>query len=283
MFSNDLIRSMVTTSDEKRLRLSEQDWHIVLEANQAFAQSDQLWRGDRSWGRYLLSRLGGAAQGLDFRDSVELCCGNGFLYFSFKDLFPFDESSHFIDLSGTQVAEFERRCELSGVKRPTIICGDIGRLPMRDGSLGMVYGNSFLHHLPDVQAYLVEANRVLRRGGRFVAFHEPTATAPFWESFPRSLFKKIDDGSLTDIWLIQPEVIELLLKEAGFSQVEVFPVGLAASCTVTPWQLLLDKAGLPYQFSSLPDILRALHRLEGAVPGALMKRIAPSIAAVAWK
>lgn len=283
MFSNNLIRSMVKTSDEQHLRLSQEDWHVVLEANKSFSQSPELWHGNSDWGKYLAARIGGNAAKLDFTNSIELCCGNGFLYFSFKDLFTFSDSSYFIDLSSSQCAAFERRCLESGVPVPRIISGDIGRLPMEDGSLGMVYGHSFLHHLPDVGAYLRETCRVLRKGGRFITFHEPTATAPILESFPRSLIKKIDAGSLTDIWLIKSEVIRTILLESGFSRVEVFPTGLTAALMVTPWQLVLNKLGFPYQFESLPRILSLMYAADRALPSFILDRFAPSIALVAYK
>lgn len=77
----------------------------------------------------------------------------------------------------------------------------------------------------DVGQYLREACRTLRPGGRFIAFHEPNISAPFLENFPLSLARD-GDGSLTDIWLIRPEVIRKLAVVAGFRRVTVSAEGI---------------------------------------------------------
>lgn len=283
MFSNKQISSLATSSDERCLKLSEDDWKIVLDANRQFSQRPELWRGSRSWGKYLLYKIGETAKNIDFHESLELCSGNGFLYFSFRDLFQFGNEAHFIDLSAEQCKAFENRCRNSGIDVPDIICGDIGRLPFGDSSLDLVYGHSFLHHLPDVGKYLEETCRVLKKGGKFITFHEPTSTAPFLESFPRTLFKTIDSNSLTDIWLIKPEVITDLLHKAGFSKIEIHPNGLIASLLVTPWQLILDKLGFQYQPAGLSEVLMCCNGIEHLMGKRILFTYAPSIAIVATK
>jgi len=52
--------------------------------------------------------------------------------------------------------------------------GDAEALPFPDASFDLVIGHAFLHHLPDPQAALAEAYRVLTPGGTLLIAGEPT-------------------------------------------------------------------------------------------------------------
>jgi ubiquinone/menaquinone biosynthesis C-methylase UbiE len=52
--------------------------------------------------------------------------------------------------------------------------GDAEALPFPDASFDLVIGHAFLHHLPDPQAALAEAYRVLAPGGTLLIAGEPT-------------------------------------------------------------------------------------------------------------
>lgn len=282
MFSNPLIRSLARSSDEQRLRLSAADWPVVLEANRGFQEAEAAWKGDALHGRYLLQKAGLTPADLDLRRSLELCCGSGYLYFSFRELFAFDESSEFIDVSDSQTGAFRRRCAAEQLAPPRILSGDIAHLPLPDASKDLVYGHSFLHHLPDVGFYLREVARVLRPGGRFIGFHEPTPSAPLLEGFPRPLLRK-EPGSLTDIWLIRPAVLEALLREAGFTRAEFHFSNLLASFFVTPLQMVLAKLGFRHERASLLRLRLLCNRLDALLPRGLRARYSPSLAVIAWK
>jgi SAM-dependent methyltransferase len=282
MFSNKLIKSLAKSSDENKLKLSKEDWKIVLEANQHFKEDPMQWRGDRIWGNYLLNKLGTDIES-DFSNSLELCCGNGFLFFSLKDVVKYGEDCTHMDLSSDQLSAFSVRCAQAGCPEPKIVYGDIGSIPFQDETLKLVYGNSYLHHLPDVEMYLAEVVRVLRQGGKFIAFHEPTATAPFLESFPRSLFRNLGVGSLTDIWLIKPDVIERIMRSAGFSKIHIHFSGFFYSIFLTPWQILFAKFGLSYQnnFFTFSRIL--MDKVDKILPLGFRAKYSPSICLVGIK
>jgi ubiquinone/menaquinone biosynthesis C-methylase UbiE len=56
--------------------------------------------------------------------------------------------------------------------------GDVERLPFPDASLDGILLSGLVHHLPDPARCAAEAYRVLRKGGRFVAF-DPNRMNPF--------------------------------------------------------------------------------------------------------
>jgi SAM-dependent methyltransferase len=283
MFNNKLIESIASASDPASLRLSPRDWQLVLNANAQFTEGETDWKGSAEYGKYLLAKIGAAAKDLDFHNSLELCAGNGFLFFSLSPLRPFDESSHFIDLSARQCDDFRRRCEKAGIQPPTIRCADISSLPYETASLQMVYGHSFLHHLPDVPAYLAEISRVLRKNGRFVDFHEPTPTAPWMETFPLSLLKEVSQDSLTDIWLLRPDVVRRLFLEAGFGRVEIHFHNLAASFLVSPVQVVRDKLRRSRNSYGMLRARMLADKVDRFLPKGLLRRFAPSISIVAVK
>lgn len=59
------------------------------------------------------------------------------------------------------------------------------RLPFDDGSVRVVYAMHVLHHIPDVEAFLSELDRVLRPGGGLIAVE------PFWSPFARLCYSRL--------------------------------------------------------------------------------------------
>lgn len=285
MFGNNLVRSLCKSSDEENLRLAPADWAVVLSANKEFTETAGDFRGNKLWGRYLLSKLGEVGAVFSESPSLELCSGNGFLYFSLRDRFPGVTSGHcFVDISMNQCRQFKQRCEQTGDGSVQIVCGDIGSLPFGESQFRLVYGNSFLHHLPDVPMYLTEINRVLVTGGKFIVFHEPTHTSAFFESFPLSMLKNTRADSLTDIWNISPHVIVRLLDKAGFSKVSIIPGNLVSSLLVTPLQIVTNKLARGKHNSNLFVRLKLVcDRIDRLIPDAVRLKLSPSLAICAEK
>jgi SAM-dependent methyltransferase len=105
------------------------------------------------------------------------------------------------------------------------------RWPVDDASVDLVLATETLEHVPEPLAFLVEARRVLRPGGRIVL------TVPFaarWHYIPH------------DYWRYTPSSLSVLLKEAGFDSIVVRARG--DELTVACYKLLA--LALPALFPS---------------------------------
>jgi len=282
MFSNQLIRRMCTASSELELRLAPEDWSKVLNANREFVEGPTQWRGSSAWGQYLLDKLGLEAQGLSGANALEVCCGNGFLFFSLYELHSVPKHPCLVDLSEVQLSSFRKRCEQTAISIPHVVCADIGQLPISDNSVSLVYGHSFLHHLPDVGSYMREVYRVLCPGGRFIAFHEPTPTAPMLESFP-AIWRHRNTTGLTDIWLISETCMRQCLSSAAFRDITIEPSSLISSITVIPLEKIWRRLKHKYP-EWAPTFRKCCDAFErSCLPRRLRTKWAPSISISAYK
>ncbi len=99
---------------------------------------------------------------------LEMGCGEGNNVFRLHDLGP----CFGVDLFAPKVAFAQR--EIAGAD---FAAADAAALPFRDGAFQTVFIRDLLHHVPEPVAVLVEAMRVLRRGGRFILI-EPNGYNP---------------------------------------------------------------------------------------------------------
>ncbi|GGW22432.1 methyltransferase [Streptomyces xantholiticus] len=68
--------------------------------------------------------------------------------------------------------EMLRAARLAGRDRSgLLLLADVGRLPLRTGSLDVVFGAGLISHLPEPAENLRELARVVRPGGRLALFH----------------------------------------------------------------------------------------------------------------
>ncbi len=72
-----------------------------------------------------------------------------------------------LDYSADMLAQAEKR--LAGQAHIRCVQGDVGNLPMDDGSFDIVVSMNGFHAFPDKQKAFSETGRVLRSGGKFIA------------------------------------------------------------------------------------------------------------------
>lgn len=94
--------------------------------------------------------------------------------------------------------------------RPTVVANLKLSVPFKDSVADVVIISSFLHILPDPNALLTEAKRVLKHDGLFIL------TAPL--IFPHN-------PEPTDYWRFTEEALQLLLERASFIDISIVPIG----------------------------------------------------------
>lgn len=127
--------------------------------------------GDLAGKRVLLVGNGGSAKELHFLESEP-------------------ELLVFSDLSAAGVAAVRDRFDLSAhAGRVCFAAIDALDLPIADGSVDLVYGNAFVHHLPDRPRFLAEVMRVLRPGGEAVFMDD--GYSPVWQFAKRAVLRPL--------------------------------------------------------------------------------------------
>lgn len=122
---------------------------------------------------------------------------------------------------------------------------DDGQWPVDDGEADLVLATETLEHVPEPDAFLTQAARILRPGGQLVI------TVPFsarWHYIPH------------DYWRFTPSSLRMLLERAGFTDVVVN--GRGNERTVACYKLLAlllpkilpqDESGTPHlRLAGLP-------------------------------
>ena len=123
-----------------------------------------------------------------------------------------------------------------GYSMPDTTYYEGGRWPVPDASVDLVLSTETLEHVADPPAFLAEAFRCLKPGGRLLL------TVPFsarWHYIPH------------DYWRFTPSGLDRLLTAAGFSRVAVFARGnaLTVACykaMALPLSGLLSGVGSPW-------------------------------------
>jgi SAM-dependent methyltransferase len=94
----------------------------------------------------------------------------------------------YTDLTTGGVRAVVRRFALDGYRdRVAFAAMDAMRLPLRDGSVDLVYGNAIIHHVPERDRCLREINRVLAPGGRTLFMDD--GYGPLWQRAKLTLLR----------------------------------------------------------------------------------------------
>lgn len=118
------------------------------------AGPSELWRGieiallKQKWKKYFTGRI------------LDLGCGEGEIARQ-----VFDRK---IEWGLDNDKEMVRKAKKSGVYKQ-VIWGDALKIELKDGIADLVFSNSVLEHIKDIEKVLQEVKRVLRRGGRLIA------------------------------------------------------------------------------------------------------------------
>ncbi len=168
--------------------------------------------------------------------ALDVCCGTGTLCLN---IMPNSGFSRCIAIDNSKYAIQILRNRIKGDQHIEANNLDITDTSFDEGAIDAVYGNSFLHHIPDNYAFLSEMYRILRKGGVVVLTGEPSIAAEFLESFiqmnVRKLFeilrlkkKKINhrDPPVTDIWLYEEKLLREMLVEIGFKDIRIIGFGM---------------------------------------------------------
>lgn len=129
--------------------------------------------------------------------------------------------------------DIERASDYFGYAIPGVrLIGEDGRWPVLDSQADVVLATETLEHVPEPAAFLAEAHRCLRPGGRLVL------TVPYaarWHYIPN------------DYWRFTPSALRILLERAGFGQVVVYARGNERTVACYKLLALLLPAGLPQE------------------------------------
>jgi SAM-dependent methyltransferase len=162
--------------------------------------------------------------------------------------------------SGTEYIglDVERAYADFGYKIPDVrLIATDGRWPVADAQADVVLATETIEHVPDPPAFLAEAKRCLRPGGRLVL------TVPFaarWHYIPN------------DFWRFTPSGLRILLERAGFGDVVVHARGNELTVACYKLLALLLPAALPQDD---PGSVRLTPRaLLAAPPAVLLAAIA---------
>jgi ubiquinone/menaquinone biosynthesis C-methylase UbiE len=158
-----------STEQDKSREIAFFDGHAAADAYDVFTPESNAYLIDA------IIRLGGFQPGAKV---VDLGCGSGIF-------------THLLQLQGCDCVGLDLSPKLVAIGRrnyPDIefLEGDVEHLPFPTASFDGVLLSGIVHHLPDPARCAAEVFRVLRPGGRFVAF-DPNRMNPFmWAYRDRS-------------------------------------------------------------------------------------------------
>jgi ubiquinone/menaquinone biosynthesis C-methylase UbiE len=148
----------------KPYQLNQEGEDFVILSNQNLPESyfeHLLFPVSDFWGDYFEDKLN-LLQPENREVMLDVCCGTGTLCLNVMPKLGFAKC---IAIDNSEVAIGTLRKRVRTDQHVEVIKQDITKTSFPSDSIDAVYGNSFLHHLPNNYAFLAEAFRVLKRGG----------------------------------------------------------------------------------------------------------------------
>jgi ubiquinone/menaquinone biosynthesis C-methylase UbiE len=104
------------------------------------------------------------------RSVLELGCGAGYDAFEFC---RHGANYTGIDIAAQNLLLTKKHLGYFGYN-PSVIRGDVENLPLKDENFDVVFSNGVLHHTPDTEGSLLDANRVLKTKGELwvIVYHK---------------------------------------------------------------------------------------------------------------
>ena len=188
----------------------------------------------------------------NYGKALDICCGTGTVCLNImaEGLFSQCEA---IDIAEPAIIVLNKRIDREKIDNLSAFCSNIMKTKYANESFDCVFGNSFLHHLPDNESFLKEAFRILKKGGTICFTSEPTPSGAFLEGFFSSnllkflQFLKLKPKpsqvkpNLSDIWLYEKEPLELMLKQVGFETVKIKGFGFLTPLFNIPSTIIFQK------------------------------------------
>jgi len=150
--------------------------------------------------------------------------------------------------------------------------GDAAALPFADATFDVIVCQAGLQFFSDKPAALREMHRVLARG-RMVALSVFGAPSRYHVALAQALAEHVDAAVakrvLAPFALGNPEVLDALMRDAGFGAVDIRTAVLTRRVHPSQEWLLHDTAGLPYG--------SAIAALDAAARAAMLREIAAEL------
>lgn len=119
---------------------------------------------DRGWKRKLIAMLNPKGN----ERVLDLACGTGDITFALGEKLSAGEAVG-LDITSGMIEIANKKRREKGVNNVSFQLGDIMKMPFPDGSFDCVTCGYALRNVPDVEKALVEINRVMKPGGRFIS------------------------------------------------------------------------------------------------------------------
>ena len=146
-----------------------------------------------------------------FNDVLDVGCGTGPVIARLHEKYP---EKHYVGLDLTPaMIEVALAKNLSNAE---FVVGDAENLPFEDASFDAVLCSNSFHHYPNPEAFLREAHRVLRPGGKLVLRDYTASDFVVWlmNTFELPLARLVGHG---DVRILKVSEFRELTEAAGFA------------------------------------------------------------------